>query len=263
MRGARTSWERTASELADFYASSGRMPGHGTAQEGRLRRWFAYQIKVFSKGYSSATSARRDYLDAVLPGWSSYLTTGETRPHAAQVSPQRSIAYSVGGRGLYVSPTRERVWQDTAQQVRSFFLVNHRWPSHGSSDADEVRLGQWLSKQRQSVKGKGRSITPSRRNYLDENLPGWYKERRHRDWFEMAGLAASWYAKHQRPVRSSDREADEESKAVFEWIRGQNRARRNQAPSLTPERVAHLDERLPWWRPHQRVVNSSHDRLAD
>lgn len=60
-------------------------------------------------------------------------------------------------------------WMNTYKEISVFIRRNDRWPSHGSRNSHEAKLGRWCHTQRHTRKGAKRGkITPERIRLLDK-----------------------------------------------------------------------------------------------
>ena len=109
-----------------------------------------------------------------------------------------------------------------------------------AKDAEEKRLGIWLSNQR-VVDRKG-NLSPERKALLDEKVPGW--DESFDDRFEAnVDATAAFCAEHGcRPSRKAE-SLDEKRLGV--WLNRQRVTKTKGA--LSPERKALLDAKLPGW----------------
>ncbi|WP_251151277.1 helicase associated domain-containing protein [Cellulosimicrobium sp. Marseille-Q4280] len=91
---------------------------------------------------------------------------------AAQARAEADVDLASTSRGR---PPNEAVWSERVDALQSFVEDEARWPLRTSPDADEARLGRWLSDVRQAaVNGRRPSLTrPHRLEALDNAVPGW------------------------------------------------------------------------------------------
>jgi hypothetical protein len=144
-------WFRRADELVAFCTEHGRRPSQRSCDgnEKTLGRWLVQQ-RTYAKGSSGAsalTPQRRAYLDQHIPGWDVPIV---------------------------------RDWSVVADELIAFCAEHGRWPSSKSTDTRERSLGMWLVDQRKHAKGGpgASALTPQRRAYLDQHIPGWEIARR-------------------------------------------------------------------------------------
>lgn len=64
--------------------------------------------------------------------------------------------------------TVQETWERIAREIAAFRTKNGRMPSGVSKDNTERRLSRWLDDMR-----RGRGLSPERKAYLDEVVPGW------------------------------------------------------------------------------------------
>jgi hypothetical protein len=142
-----------APAIAEFIAENGRwpIPRADDEHERQLGGWLnarrtdgrAARVNGFVAGrfYTPEFAA---YLDETIPGW-----LGDGR-------------------------TRDQVWQDTAEEVTAFVAEHDRWPDTQRDRPEEHPKRHWLMYQRSAARGVAAiGLSPERRAYLDEKLPGW------------------------------------------------------------------------------------------
>lgn len=197
-------WLARLAEVENHVAAHGRLPGahHGGREEGRLYSWLQYQRRE-----TSADEAYRVILDARVPGWRG---TRRNR-HGSFESRVQDLKIHRDAYGAWPSsrardeavvalskwldrhrimlrsgglvPYRKSVldqqvpgwdesvqetWERTVQEIATFRSLNGRLPAYSSKEHSERRLSRWLGDFR-----RGRNLTPERKAYLDEHLPGW------------------------------------------------------------------------------------------
>lgn len=135
-------WGAAATALVAHRLAAGRWPSQvgDTRAERQLAMWFKRQRSAAASGSSCLTTARWAHLDLVAPGW--------LEPMGAP-------------------------WTASADAVSAHRAQTGRWPSLGSVDAAERKLGRWLVNQRQHARNGAKRFGPERRAYLDEVAPGW------------------------------------------------------------------------------------------
>lgn len=206
-------WEDFLEAVVAHRSQHGRWPSQtdrGT-DGSRLGDWLAqqrYQKRNAERGTGLALSdARRAALDAVAPGWDvsdtanflwqqradelvNYIAAHGSAPRSGGdtmnlyqwMNNQRHSADPERARWVEeVAPKQvDRVfsgaqWQDRADEVAAFVSLNARMP-RGSGT--ELRMYQWITKQRQDARENRARFTPARRAWLDQFLPGWDEGRR-------------------------------------------------------------------------------------
>jgi hypothetical protein len=81
--------------------------------------------------------------------------------------------------------TGQEVWERTAREIAAFRAFRGRMPSGAAAQHSERRLSRWIDDMR-----RGRGLSPERRAYLDEVLPGWDITRQTSGLKQYAGATA-------------------------------------------------------------------------
>lgn len=202
-------WLAKAEATAHFAADAGRLPSLGEDRdetERELAGWLRTQRAIARE--DRLPDERRAWLDDALPGWAD--------PY-------------------------EAAWFQTVEAAARYRETHGRLPRAGGADAEERRLGTWLTKQR--THALAGTLQPARAARLDERLPDW-RAPKLRSWHSRAEEAAEFVARHERlPARRAAAEPGELELAV--WLGNQRAADRE--GRLDEARRRWLDERLPGW----------------
>ena len=140
----------------------------------------------------------------------------------------------------------DSVWEEKRQKVINFVKEKTSFPNRYSTNKEEKYLGGWISKQKESYKGKGGySITDERIKLLEE-IPGWVWE---------VDLDYVWEEKRQNVIKfvkeknkfPSVNSINHEEKSLGIWITTQKAANKGKGGySITDERIKLLEE-IPGW----------------
>ncbi|MHB8318063.1 MAG: hypothetical protein ACYDEP_02355 [Acidimicrobiales bacterium] len=232
-------FKRNVEQLAAWAEANGRWPKHGATDQTEKRlAEFLNHIRTAARGKGGEkqtfTPERKSYLDEVLPGWE-------------------------GDRYL-------PIFKSNVEQLAAWVEANGRWPKHGAADQTEKRLAKFLNRTRTAARRKGNrshTLTPERRAYLDEVLPGWAGDRSRIFKGNVDQLAAWVEANGRWPKQGA---ADQTEKRLVEFLYGTRTAARGKGgenQTFTPERRAYLDEVLPGWEgDRSRIFKRNVDELA-
>lgn len=141
-------------------------------------------------------------------------------------------------------PFDDDVWRHRAAAVADWLHRSHSWPVR-RGDTEAV-LARWLERQR-ALERAGQ-LPGDRRAVLDELLGERWPSPApdSRVWEQHASDLAEWMSRSARlPRRRPD--ADPDERRLARWLVTQ-RARLRDG-TLTAERIAWLDARLPGWNP--------------
>jgi hypothetical protein len=176
--------------------------------------WVGTQRAAALSGQEWMTPHRQALLDEHLPGW---------RAPASQ-SPQR-------------------VWAESAIELKLHVLETGRLPKQNGETADERRLGAWLTAQR--GKHHRGELKPARTAWLTANVPLWNGQGpRDPKWQQTASEFGAWKAKvHRWPNRRS---SDVDERRLATWAK--NRREDHRAGRLSAERVELLNRLAPGWQ---------------
>lgn len=159
-------------------------------------------------------------------------------------------AVSEAHRGRVKSPTeRESISKASLSRVALECVAwsqahDGRFPSARAVGQSELRLGQWLRRQRHS------RTSAARQEWLDENYAGWRSSHEHSArWLGKLQEAIDWFDTHKLPpmIESIDRIED----SLARWLRGVSRR-------ADEREVCMLNECVPNWRqkhPGSRSLN--------
>ncbi|QOD06087.1 helicase associated domain-containing protein [Pseudarthrobacter sp. BIM B-2242] len=128
--------------VKEYRAAHGSWPSCRSRNEDvfLLATWLKGQRIAFRAG--SMEPSRKELFDREVPGW---------------------------------NETVQETWERTVQEIATFRARNGRLPAYSSKERSERRLSRWLGDYR-----RGRNLTPERRAFLDEHLPGWAIDGRFR-----------------------------------------------------------------------------------
>ncbi|MHB8318065.1 MAG: hypothetical protein ACYDEP_02365 [Acidimicrobiales bacterium] len=226
-------------ELAVWAEANGRWPKHGAADQTERRlAGFLYGTRTAARGKGDKirtfTLERRAYLDEVLPGWEG---------------------------------DRSRIFKSNVDELAVWAEANGRWPKNGAADQTERRLAGFLYGTRTAARRKGNrshTLTPERRAYLDEVLPGWAGDRSRIFKGNVDQLAAWVEANGRWPKQGA---ADQTERRLVNFLSNTRTAARekgNQSHTFTPERRAYIDKVFPGWEGDcsLRVFKGNVDELA-
>lgn len=196
-------WLARLAEIENHVAAHGRLPRvHGGGRdEGRLYDWLQYQretpaheecraildtrvpgwrgrgrnrhgtfesrvqdLKIHRDAYGAWPSSRaRDESVVALSKWLDrhriMLRSGGLVPYRKSVLDQQVPGWD---------ESVQETWERTVREIATFRSLNGRLPAYSSKEHSERRLSRWLGDYR-----RGRNLTPERKAYLDEHLPGW------------------------------------------------------------------------------------------
>lgn len=147
----------SAAELAEFYATHGRLPVQCDAPDpherklGDFLRTARRSLTLHRRGVREGTIKERvQHLDEILPQWRTENTTRRT------------------------ARTENRVFDDRVHALAQFVDKHRRLPSGASGTAKELALAKFVDNVRQARKGRGTMLwTPEREALLNEKVPGW------------------------------------------------------------------------------------------
>ena len=201
-------WRAMAREAAAHRARTGDFP----RGDNHLGRWLQVQRSLDRRGEPVLTDARKATLDRLLPGW---------RDSAGPDGPS---------------------WRDTARAVRDFRAEHQKWPSQIGPNAEEARLGRWLTTQRGMARqGK---LLDERQRWLDARLPGWNAAGSRKDaWVRNAHALGTWRDQHDRWPTAKAKDPVE--RQVGQWLK--NRREDARANRLTRSRIRLLDRVAAGW----------------
>ncbi len=137
------SWLERADALREFHREHGRWPSFrsNNPHELSLADWQLRQRAYVAQGANAQAAARRQHLDAIVPGWE--------------------------GRGLIP-------WEAQAAELAGFVAHHQRWPSPTGPEAGERRLAEWRKVQRLKLHRSDAGPTQrERRAVLDRTVQGW------------------------------------------------------------------------------------------
>ncbi len=137
------SWLERADALREFHRENGRWPSlrSKNPHELSLADWQLRQRAYVAQGANGQATARRQHLDAIVPGWE--------------------------GRGLIP-------WEVQAAELASFVAHHQRWPSPTGPEAGERRLAEWHKVQRLKLhRSDAGPAQRERRAVLDRTVRGW------------------------------------------------------------------------------------------
>jgi hypothetical protein len=151
-REFRGTFEARVQELKVYRDAYGTWPTWRSNDEGvsLLAKWLAGQRQLQRAG--EMASARKALLDEQVPGW---------------------------------DETVQQTWERTAREIAVFRDRLGRMPSSVAAEHSERRLARWIDDMR-----RGRGLSPERKTFLDEVLPGWYITRRTSGLKQYAGATA-------------------------------------------------------------------------
>lgn len=196
-------WLARLAEIEAHVAARGRFPRahEGGRIEGRLYSWLKYQRQ------KPAPKRCRSILDGRLPGWDAARRQGrgtfESRVRELKVyrdacgvwpSPRsrnndvlslskwlgkqrwsvRTGALAADRKALLDEQvpgwdeTVQETWERTAREIATFREYRGRMPSGVTTEHSERRLARWIDDMR-----RGRGLSPERKAFLDDVLPGW------------------------------------------------------------------------------------------
>ncbi|WP_251153807.1 DEAD/DEAH box helicase [Cellulosimicrobium sp. Marseille-Q4280] len=143
----RPSWDDRLAELANFRASSGRLPSISSPSEieRSVAEWLRKQVASARKRNLSAE--RRERLDAAFPGWNAAIK-------------------------------RIGAWGERVEELRQFRAATGKYPSTASSSPAERSLGFWLTTQRSRARSGDPRLTADQRALLDASFPDWAPDLR-------------------------------------------------------------------------------------
>ncbi|WP_309233379.1 Helicase associated domain protein [Pseudarthrobacter sp. AB1] len=142
---------RNLNDVVAFFTAEGRLPttGGNTARERALGAWLYRQRQLSAAGTISPTF--REGL-SVIPGWDA---------------------------GPSYQDRHEARWEQRLQELIDYRTAGNEWPRHQKTDdVHERTLGIWLHGQR--INHRDGTLTPGRKEKLNELLPGWREGRGHR-----------------------------------------------------------------------------------
>lgn len=218
-----------ADAVAAFVARERRFPKKSDADATAvlLAEWLANQRQYRhgrGVGVGSFTDERKAYLDRVAPGWDVMRKTDS--------------------------------FEDSAAATANWARENGRLPSEreGASE-EELMLGKFVnaartaatSYRRDPEKRSSMLWNSQRQLLLDTLLPNWDRPLKVRKDFEaMVDELADFVARWERwPAGASSTTAPPEERSLGTWLA--NRKSDGRKGSLSPERTATLDRRVPGW----------------
>lgn len=197
-------WLARLDEVENHVATRGRLPRahRGGRAEGRLYGWLQYQrtkplpgacravldariprwdgnmhgpfesrvqdLKVYRDAYGVWHSSRsRDGAVLALSKWLErhrhQMRNGEMVPHRKALLDEQVPGWD---------ETVQQTWERTAREIATFRTHRGRMPSGAAAEHSERRLSRWIDDMR-----RGRGLSPERKAFLDEVLPGWHITR--------------------------------------------------------------------------------------
>jgi len=258
-------FRRKVDDCAVWVATHGRLPKWPDTPWGV---WLATRRNEARTGRLSPE--RRAYLDQVLPGWDA--PSDKSDEHFFAKADECAVWVAEHGRlpkrtdtpwGTWLLNRRQDARIGRLSPERRAYLdqVLPGWDAqrkgsdeHFFAKADECAVWvaehgrlpkrtdkpwcRWVESRRQEAR-KG-LMSPARRAYLDQVLPGWDAPDPKSDehFFAKADECAVWVAEHGRLPKQSE-------KPWGPWV--DSRRREDRAGRLSPERRAYLDERLHGW----------------
>ena len=212
-------WLQRASALAAFVRDNDRMPYQS---DGPLGQWLNTQRRA-SRGMGEGTWSpdRQAWLDMQVPGWAE-------------------------------TPDHDAIWSQHAKEVADYARNSGRLPTQSDGP-----LGRWLDNQRRAFQESRSVMTPGRRAWLDENVPGWRASFRDRAWQERAEALFDF-------VRENGRMPYKRDGALGQWLSAQRQAAAGTGRyRWTAERGAWLDEHVPGWAdPIEALWNATAEKLV-
>jgi len=148
-------WMGNLMKCVEFYTKNKKTPSSTPKdkEEKKIGQWLNKQrLALNGKGNGNKmTDERRKLLEEHLPEWFHYDQEKE----------------------------QEKEWTENLMKCGEFCTKNKKTPSDSSKDKEEKKLGQWLSKQRAALNGKGNrnKMTDERRKLLEEHLPEWFHKK--------------------------------------------------------------------------------------
>lgn len=125
--------------------------------------------------------------------------------------------------------------------VGAFFAANGRWPSAAASQGYERSLGVWLNQQR--LDDTVAVMDSFRRDYLDQNLPGW-KACAEDIWHERARESSDFILSYCRqPVMGAETKGEQ---LIAIWLTSQRALLRSGC--LGFGRLTWLNAHCPNWQ---------------
>jgi hypothetical protein len=208
-------FEDWVAALRQYVDTHGRAPSTGTYPG----QWLARTRRAYLDDPRTLTIAQVDTLDAVAPGWSVDPTAGKPG------------------------------WEDNARALGAWVTSNGRLPKFREPSDEGKALISWLSTQREA--SRAGKLSGEQLRLLDQLVPGW--ERTRQPWEEMADACAAFLRHHGRlPQAKNSKQAGRDEEAMLaKWLNKQRYFVMHpngwMAHTLTPERKAYLDLRLPGW----------------
>jgi hypothetical protein len=212
-------WLSHLAEVESHVASHGRLPRvhNGGRAEGRLYGWLKYQrdtpahgacLAILDErvpcwdaprkgggGFTSRVHDLKVYRDACgvwpslrsrdkdvlsLAKWLSqrrwFLRTGTLAPDRKALLDEQVPGWD---------ETVQETWERTAREIATFREYHGRMPSGVVTEHSERRLSRWIDDMR-----RGRGLSPERKAFLDEVLPGWDITRQTSGLKQYQGAAA-------------------------------------------------------------------------
>ena len=198
-------------------------------------------VAWFEQNSAWPSQASKDATEKRLGVW---CDTQRQRKKKGQLLTQRASRLEET-RGWWWEVYRDE-WTTIYEQVVAWVAEKRAWPSTGSKDATEKRLGNWCSTQRARKKtGK----LPTDREARLAAFDGWLWETDHTaTWDAMYEQVVVWFAEHNaRPNDASE-------KRLGKWCNMQRHLKKK--GKLTAQREARLAAINGWWweqRPAKRA----------
>lgn len=212
-------WYARLAELADW---RGRHPAKWPSvassdpEEKKIGVWLSTQ-KSLNNGRRKRgwPKERKDALDIQAPGWDARMNTK---------------------------------WEDVLDDLRVWRENNaDAWPRVRSSDSEELRLGRWLSVQRNARNGRSGVWSQKREDAMESVVPGWDSVMQHK-WEVNLSRLVQWRADNPgRWPRSGMRENSEENR-LGRWLRYAVATLNGDILSARDiDRLARLNAAVPGW----------------
>ena len=155
---------------------------------------------------------------------------GTSPQHAALTHNQLDLLAAIPG----LMTDRNASWDANFKAVRAFTNERGRVPSQGSEDDHERRLGRWVVRQRQRLRGTDRNRAPlsSRERAALETLPG-FAEGSGDAWATMFSRVKAFVAEHGALPRRNGTGSQRE---LAHWLSKQRAYHRSTTPNMRAKR---------------------------
>ena len=209
-------FERLQAYITEF--GNARVPGNYLTEDGfKLGAWIANRRTAKSK--NKLSSAQIDILES-LPGWSWDVLTDQ--------------------------------WDENFEQLQIYFQHHgHVKVPANLITKDGVKLGKWVSRQRQF---KMENLLSQERIQRLDAMPGWFWSEPQKSWFEMFELLQIYVNEHGNAKVPANYKTQDDIK-LGSWINRQRTVYRydqKYKDILTPDQIKLLEALPGWaWNPYE------------